>query len=111
MSLGLLGILMICIVNINIFSEKHKKRRDTVYKLRKKERIKMRNDILNGQYDKYLDERSKVNLNKKLNEEKINKLREEQDDKNSDKSINIEDNNEILINVNKIEESENEKND
>lgn len=71
----------------------------------------MRNDILNGQYEKYLDERSKVNLNKKLNEEKINRLREEQDDKNSDESINIEDNNEILINVNKIEEYENEKND
>lgn len=76
MSIGLVCILAICIININIFSEKRKQRRETISKLRKKERMKKRNDILNGKYDKYLDERSKINLNKKLHEEKIRKIEE-----------------------------------
>lgn len=54
MEILVMFLLTLILFFINIKSEKNKQKREVEYKIRKQERIQKREDILKGDYEKYI---------------------------------------------------------
>lgn len=55
-------LLTLILFFINIKSEKNKQKREIEYKIRKQERIQKREDILKGDYEKYILKEEEKNI-------------------------------------------------
>lgn len=52
--ISILILILIAIISLNMSVERKKQRMEAIKKLNKKQRIQKRNDILSGNYEKYL---------------------------------------------------------
>lgn len=62
MEILIMFLLTLILFLINIKSEKNKQKREIEYKIRKQERIQKREDILKGDYEKYILKEEEKNI-------------------------------------------------
>lgn len=62
MEILIIFLLTLILFFINIKSEKNKQKREIEYKIRKQERIQKREDILKGDYEKYILKEEEKNI-------------------------------------------------
>ena len=62
MEILIMFLLTLILFFINIKSEKNKQKREIEYKIRKQERIQKREDILKGDYEKYILKEEEKNI-------------------------------------------------
>ncbi len=62
MEILIMFLLTLILFFINIKSEKRKQKREVEYKIRKQERIQKREDILKGDYEKYILKEEEKNI-------------------------------------------------